>query len=66
MNGHDEAALERAFLDMRARKNGRPKAVIARTVRGYGSPTMTENDIWFHKAPNAGELVMLQKEVDAF
>lgn len=66
VNGHDEAALERAFLDMRARKNGRPKAVIARTVRGYGSPTMTENDIWFHKAPNAGELVMLQKEVDAF
>ena len=66
VNGHDEEALARAFLELRALKNGRPKAVIARTVRGYGSPTMEGSDIWFHKAPDAGELLMLQKEVDAF
>lgn len=46
--------------------NGRPKAVIAKTVRGYGSKTLTEHDVWFHKAPNDDELEMLKKEVDEF
>lgn len=65
VDGHDPDALEACFRNLQ-RENGRPKAVIAKTVRGYGSKTMTEHDIWFHKAPNAEELEMLSKEVDAF
>jgi len=65
VDGHDLDALETVFR-MAQEKNGRPKAVIAKTVRGYGSPTMTEHDIWFHKAPNAEELELLTREVDAF
>lgn len=43
-----------------------PKALIAKTIRGYGSKTLMENNEWFHKAPNDAELEMLIKEVDVF
>ena len=64
VDGHDLCELEKV-LSIRP-SDGKPMAVIAKTVRGYGSPTMTDNDIWFHKAPNAVELEMLMKEVDEF
>ena len=64
VNGHDMAALETVFKNLRKKKNGKPEAVIAKTVRGYGSKTMIENDIWFHKSPNEEELELLTKEVD--
>jgi transketolase len=63
-NGHDVAELEKVLSIIPRR--GMPMAVIARTVRGYGSPTMMDNDIWFHKAPNDEELAALTKEVDLF
>lgn len=66
VNGHDIDAVEKAVKSLMKNKNGKPKALIAKTVRGYGSKTMMENDKWFHKAPNYDELVMLQKEVDEF
>ncbi len=65
VDGHDLAALEDVFSKIND-ANGKPKAVIARTIRGYGSKTMINNDIWFHKAPNAVELEMLTLEVDKF
>lgn len=64
VNGHDIKELERIFSSFE--KNGRPKAVIAKTIRGYGSKTLTDKDVWFHKAPNECELEMLFKEVDEF
>ncbi|MCR4961311.1 MAG: hypothetical protein K6A74_07630 [Lachnospiraceae bacterium] len=65
-DGHDMDSLRRVFMELKELKNGHPKAVIAKTVRGYGSKTMTENDIWFHKAPDETELDLLIKEVDEF
>lgn len=64
-NGHDLNELETVISGMNA-ANGRPKVLIAETVRGFGSKTMMEHDIWFHKAPNAEELEMLCQEVDLF
>lgn len=66
INGHDTDEAEKSFRAAMEKQNGRPKAIIAKTVRGYGSKTLTEHDIWFHKAPNAEELEMLCKEVDEF
>lgn len=66
VDGHDMDALETLFREIYVANNGKPKAVIAHTVRGYGSKTMTEHDIWFHKAPNAEELEILEKEVETF
>lgn len=66
VNGHDMAELEKVFLQIKGKKNEKPKAVIAHTIRGYGSETMMQHDIWFHKAPNEEELVQLVKEVEEF
>lgn len=65
VDGHDMTALEEVFQQTK-NQNGMPKAVIAKTIRGYGSKTLTDLDVWFHKAPNVDELAMLMKEVDAF
>lgn len=65
VDGHDIDKLEETFK-MASELNGKPKAVIAKTVRGYGSKTLTDLDVWFHKSPNAEELITLQKEVDVF
>lgn len=64
VDGHKRELLTETFLKLES--SGKPKAVIASTVRGYGSKTLTEQDVWFHKAPNAEELEMLCREVDGF
>lgn len=64
VDGHNMDELEKAFKHLKTLKNGKPKAIIAKTIRGYGSKTMIENDIWFHKAPNKEELELLTKEVE--
>lgn len=66
IDGHNLDSIEEGVRKLISGKNGKPKAVIAKTVRGYGSKTMMENDIWFHKAPNSEELSVLIAEVDAF
>jgi transketolase len=63
-SGHDTVELEKVLSFIP--QEGKPMAVIAHTIRGYGSPTMMANDIWFHKAPNDEELTMLIREVDSF
>lgn len=65
VDGHDMDEVERVLASL-DRRNGHPKAIVAKTVRGYGSKTMTEHDVWFHKAPNDEELELLMKEVDEF
>ena len=65
VDGHNLAALEETFKAS-SEQNGKPKAVIAKTVRGYGSKTLTDFDVWFHKSPNAEELPMLMQEVNSF
>lgn len=65
VDGHNPEQIEQTFRKQ-VERNGRPKAIIAKTVRGYGSETMTAHDIWFHKAPNAEELELLIEEVEAF
>lgn len=62
-DGHNLTEMEETFCYSHKSK---PVAIIAHTFRGYGSKTMMENDIWFHKAPNELELELLKKEVDEF
>ncbi len=66
LDGHNSVDAKTKFMELRQMLNGRPKVVIAKTVRGYGSKTLMENDIWFHKAPNNQELPILIKEVEDF
>lgn len=64
IDGHDIQELERAIKELNTPE--KPKAILASTIRGYGSKTLMEQDVWFHKAPNEQELNMLCQEVDLF
>lgn len=63
IDGHDINAIRDGFM---YEKRQKPVAIIAHTIRGYGSRTLTEHDVWFHKSPNDEELITLWKEVDEF
>jgi transketolase len=62
VDGHDLAALEGAFAGLPATA-GRPTAVVARTVRGKGVPSLEGRaDRWF-MAPSPSEVEALLAEL---
>ena len=62
VDGHETDELKRAFVT----SSDKPKVVVAKTVRGYGSKTLMTDRSWFHRYPDENELKNLQKEVDIF
>ena len=48
IDGHDEDAIDDAVSTLLANGSERPKAVIARTVKGRGVPFMENNNIWHY------------------
>jgi transketolase len=48
INGHDEAAIDMAVTTLLANGTGRPKAIVAQTVKGYGVPFMENNNMWHY------------------
>lgn len=65
VDGHDVGQLKKVLNECKNTVD-KPQAVIAHTVRGYGSKTLMSDNSWFHRSPNAKELEMLKKEVEAF
>jgi len=56
LDGHDHVAIAKALT----REPGeRPRAFIARTVKGCGCKPMENNPAWHHRAPTAEELPAL-------
>ena len=53
VDGHDLDALVAVLGAAKAGRDGRPHAVIARTVKGKGVPFMENEAGWHGKAPNA-------------
>jgi len=60
LDGHDHAALLRAFT---AAPTRRPRAVIANTVKGKGISFMENGVEWHHKVPNAAQYEAALKEL---
>jgi len=48
VDGHDEGAIDAALVELSNRSPGRPKALVARTVKGKGVPFMENNNIWHY------------------
>lgn len=48
VDGHDEAAIDMAYQDMRATSNGRPKVIVANTTKGRGVSFMEHDNIWHY------------------
>lgn len=64
VNGNDMDELDRAFEEARSTK-GRPTAVIANTIKGYGGgETMEDKAAWHHKVPAAEEYAAIAAELD--
>jgi transketolase len=48
VDGHDQAALDTAFEELKGAASDRPKALIARTVKGKGVSFMENNNAWHY------------------
>lgn len=48
IDGHDEAAIDRAISQLWASHSTAPKALIAKTVKGKGVPFMENNNMWHY------------------
>jgi transketolase len=56
LDGHDVDAVRCALADSRQRRNGRPQAIVARTLKGKGVPAL-ESDVLCHvKSLNAQQV----------
>jgi len=48
IDGHDEAAIDAAYTRMKSERNGKPKVIVANTVKGKGVSFMEHNNIWHY------------------
>jgi transketolase len=48
IDGHDEEAIDTAYSNMKVARNGRPKAIVATSVKGKGVSFMEHNNIWHY------------------
>jgi transketolase len=61
LDGHDPAALLRAFAPAPSRE--RPLCVIARTIKGKGVSYMEDQVNWHHGVPNKAQLEQALQEL---
>lgn len=52
IDGHDEAAIDQTLSTFRTDGSQRPKAIVARTVKGRGVPFMENNNVWHYTRLN--------------
>jgi transketolase len=50
VNGHDEAALDKAITQLVASSHPGPRAIIAQTIKGYGVSFMQDDNAWHYKS----------------
>ncbi|MEJ2157925.1 MAG: transketolase [Desulfobacteraceae bacterium] len=62
LDGHDLNALQSAF---NTRVSG-PKAIVAKTVKGFGCRTLSDHQYeWHRKSPSKDQLDLLMEQLDA-
>lgn len=64
VDGHDEAAVDAAIRRLWATGEGKPKALIARTVKGKGVPFMESDNRWHYTRLNQQTLADALKALD--
>lgn len=60
VDGHDHAAL---FEALTAARRGRPRCIIARTVKGRGVSFIEDRVEWHHKVPSAEQVALAEWEL---
>jgi transketolase len=64
-DGHDEAQLDSAITNAKAAADGRPKAIVARTVKGKGVSFMENQNAWHYTRLNEETYHAALREVEA-
>lgn len=64
IDGHDETALEDALNTLKQRKNGMPKAIIAKTVKGKGVSFMEHDNTWHYTRLNSNTFTQAMAELE--
>jgi transketolase len=64
VDGHDEAALDSAVTQLKNNKNGKPKAIIARTIKGKGVSFMENQNIWHYTRLNNETFALAMSELE--
>jgi transketolase len=65
IDGHDEAAIDDALSRFKHSLDGRPKAIVAKTVKGKGVSFMENSNIWHYTRMNADTYAAALAEIDA-
>ncbi|MFM9437531.1 transketolase [Janthinobacterium sp. CG_23.3] len=64
VDGHDEAALDAAFTALENKRDGRPKALVARTVKGKGVSFMEHQNLWHYTRLDAATFAAAMSELE--
>ena len=64
IDGHDMGQILETFEKIRGMKNGRPKFINARTIKGKGVSYMENAVVWHGLAPNDEEYAQAMKELE--
>ena len=64
IDGNDLTAID-AALTLAAETKGKPTAIIANTIKGYGSPVMENKAPWHHQLPNAEQYAQITADFAA-
>ena len=64
IDGHDMGQILETFEKIRGMKNGRPKFINARTIKGKGVSYMENVVVWHGLAPNDEEYAQAMKELE--
>lgn len=63
IDGHSKEDLDRVFTSLRFGLVGKPKIIIAKTVKGKGVGFMETHGPWHHKIPNDQEMALIMEEL---
>lgn len=61
IDGHSEREIARALDQLAFDLVGRPKVIVANTVKGKGVPLLEGHGIWHHRIPNAEEFAAIME-----
>ncbi|RKP50860.1 transketolase [Trinickia fusca] len=64
VDGHDEQALDDAVRALNASRNDRPKAIVARTVKGKGVSFMENENAWHYTRLSADTFAQAMVELE--
>jgi transketolase len=63
VDGHDIQALQSAMRNAFARRDGRPSAIVAHTIKGKGISFMEDDNNWHYLTPNDEQLARALDEL---